>query len=111
MEVAETEHAQLRIGVVPRAGRDSVGGPLRRNDHQVAERARFLEDARERGLDILADLCVPRELLDLVDDNQLARISGQRRSEAAAAQRLVARGEVIGGGGEASAKSSTSSSP
>jgi hypothetical protein len=54
---------------VARRGRDGVGRPLRSNDHQVAERAGFFEDARERGLDILADLRVPRELLDLVDND------------------------------------------
>src|SRR4051812_28155977 len=69
LEVADAEHAQLGAGVVARAWRNGIGGPLGSDDHQVAERARFFEDARECGLDILADFGVTRELLDLVDND------------------------------------------
>jgi hypothetical protein len=77
LEVARAEHAQLAAGVDAGGGRDGVGGALAGEDDQVVERAGFLEDADERGADVLAVGGVTRELLDFVDDDQLARVGGQ----------------------------------
>jgi hypothetical protein len=49
---------------------------------------------------VLTLLGVSGELLGLVDDNEFAGVARQRRAQATRGERLVARGEPVGGGGE-----------
>jgi hypothetical protein len=100
LEVAIAKHTQLGVGVDANAGRHGTGGALAGDNHHVAEGRRALKNVGQGVAHRLAKLCIAAEGLDLVDDDQLARVGGESRREAAGDQRLVARREAAGCSGE-----------